>query len=183
MSSSSSSSSSSNSKPMLNAKRSGGGLQGLRPQPLSLPTASSASPPARPSKKPRVGDGDAGGSPGPVIIYEHTPKAVHVRPEEFRAVVQRLTGQQRSCHQHAVLPQIETAASVMMSSPAEEEIATATSHLVLALGQQEAPAPQLHNYFSVLPSPGPASDGGFLLSPGIFLFSPGTMQAIHKMIS
>ncbi|KAE8125234.1 hypothetical protein FH972_020067 [Carpinus fangiana] len=30
----------------------------------------------------------------PVIIYLQPPKVVHVRPEEFRATVQRLTGNQ-----------------------------------------------------------------------------------------
>ena len=54
------------------------GLRGPRPQPLKV-TASSSSKPASGSKK-------------PVIVYEHTPKVVHARPQEFMTVVQRLTG-------------------------------------------------------------------------------------------
>ena len=59
------------------------GLRGPRPQPLKVtasPTASSS------SSKP------ASGSKKPVIVYEHTPKVVHARPQEFMTVVQRLTG-------------------------------------------------------------------------------------------
>ncbi|TVU41474.1 hypothetical protein EJB05_14995, partial [Eragrostis curvula] len=166
----SSPSSSSSSMPVLKQKRGGGGLHGHRPQPLSLPITSAA----RPSKRPRVSDD----GPGPVIIYEDTPQAVHVRPDEFMAVVQRLTGQQQPDHL-----QIKTAAAppVMSTTLPEEETATAAADSVV-LTLRETKAPPVDYLSAVLPSPGPGS-AGFLLSPGIFLFSPATMQAIHELIS
>ncbi|CAL5076754.1 unnamed protein product [Urochloa decumbens] len=159
--------------PAPKAKRSSGsvvvGLHGPRPQPLSLPAA--ASPPPRPSKRPRVyGGGDDGAPPapaGPVIVYEHTPRVIHARPDEFKALVQRLTGR----------PATETTIA-----PPEEEAAAAADPLVLTLGKK-ASAPPLHDDTLALPSPGGGGLAGFLLSPGNFLFSPATMQALHELIS
>ncbi|TVU41473.1 hypothetical protein EJB05_14994 [Eragrostis curvula] len=146
-------------------------LQGHWPQPLSLPTTSAAAA-ARPSKRPRISDG----GPGPVIIYEHTPQAVRVRPDEFMAVVQRLTGQQQPDRL-----QTETAAPPVMSSTLlEEETVTTADAVVLTL--VETKAPPVDYLAAVLPSPGPGS-AGFLLSPGIVLLSPATLQAIHELIS
>ncbi|CAL5078437.1 unnamed protein product [Urochloa decumbens] len=142
-----------------------GGLHGPRPQPLSLPAAS----PPRPSKRPRVngGGGDDGAPPvaGPVIVYEHTPRVIHARPDEFKALVQRLTGRQQPA---AASPEEEAAA------------AGANDPLVLTLGKQAPPPPLDHT--PELPSPG-GGLAGFLLSPGSFLFSPATMQALHELIS
>ncbi|PVH63459.1 hypothetical protein PAHAL_2G032800 [Panicum hallii] len=160
-------------------KRSGvsGGLQGPRPQPLSLPAAAASS--ARPSKRPR-GDDGVGGGPGPVIVYEHTPRVIHARPDEFKALVQRLTGQQqRTTGDQEPVPLLPAAEPAPSSSHQEEETRTAAGDpLVLTLGQQ---APRLHDdRTSVgLLSPG----AGFLLSPGSLLFSPATMQAIQEFIS
>ncbi|KXG34439.1 hypothetical protein SORBI_3002G040900 [Sorghum bicolor] len=165
------------------AKRGIVSLQGPRPLPLSLPTTS----PPRPSKRPRVvvvnggGDDDnvrapqAAAAPGPVILYEHTPRVIHARPDEFKALVQRLTGRPQPTagrgdqdHQEAVLrPAVQPPSSQSQQDP-----------LVLTLGQQQVPLPP-----PVLPSPGGAAGGGFLLSPGSFLFSPATMQAIQELIS
>lgn len=52
-------------------------LQGPRPAPLTVSEGS-----RKIVKKP------------PVIVYLQSPKVIHVRPEEFRATVQRLTGNQ-----------------------------------------------------------------------------------------
>ncbi|CAL5091318.1 unnamed protein product [Urochloa decumbens] len=141
------------------------GLHGPRPQPLSLPAAAS---PPRPSKRPRVIGGDDGTPPapaGPVIVYEHTPRVIHARPDEFKALVQRLTGRQQPA---ATSPEEEAAA------------AGADDPLVLTLGKQAPPPPLDHT--PELPSPG-GGLAGFLLSPGSFLFSPATMQALHELIS
>ncbi|RLM84493.1 VQ motif-containing protein 8, chloroplastic [Panicum miliaceum] len=156
----------------------GGGLQGPRSRPLSLPAAAASS--ARPSKRPR-GDDGVGGGPGPVIVYEHTPRVIHARPDEFKALVQRLTGQQQRAtgDQEPVLllPAAEPAPS---SSQQEEETRTAAGDpLVLTLGQQAPPPPLDDRTSAGLLSPG----AGFLLSPGSLLFSPATMQAIQKLIS
>ncbi|KAF8732221.1 hypothetical protein HU200_016196 [Digitaria exilis] len=146
------------------------GLQGPRPQPLSLPSSATA----RPFKRPR-GDDDNGvaGAPGPVIVYEHTPKVIHVRPDEFKALVQRLTG--RPHHQQRVEPPATETTTTSSSTSAQEEEAGDT--LVLTLGKQEAPA--------LLPSPGGGglAAADFLFSPSSFLFSPTTMQAIQELIS
>lgn len=165
------------------AKRGIVSLQGPRPLPLSLPTTS----PPRSSKRPRVVVVNGGGdddnvrapqaAPGPVILYEHTPRVIHARPDEFKALVQRLTGRPQPTagrgdqdhHQEAVLrPAVPPPPSQSQQDP-----------LVLTLGQQQVPLPP-----PVLPSPaGGAAGGGFLLSPGSFLFSPATMQAIQELIS
>ncbi|KAF8714136.1 hypothetical protein HU200_028145 [Digitaria exilis] len=150
------------------AKRPAGiiGLHGPRPQPLSLPSSATA----RPSKRPR------GGAPGPVIVYEHTPKVIHVRPDEFKALVQRLTGRPHHHQQQQRVepPATETTTTSSSTSAQEEE---AGDTLVLTLGKQEAPA--------LLPSPGGGglAAGDFLFSPSSFLFSPTTMQAIQELIS
>ncbi|CAN6196926.1 unnamed protein product [Urochloa humidicola] len=149
------------------------GLHGPRPQPLSLPSAAS---PARPSKRPRFNGGGGGGDDiigappapaGPVIVYEHTPKVIHARPDEFKALVQRLTG--RSATETTI-------------APPEEKAAAAADPLVLTLGQQAPPPPVYDDHTPALPSPG-GGLAGFLLSPGSFLFSPATMQALHELIS
>ncbi|KAG2631757.1 hypothetical protein PVAP13_2NG045300 [Panicum virgatum] len=151
------------------------GVVGPRPQPLSLPAA-------LPSKRPRAsgGDGDAVRAPaGPVIVYEHTPRVVHARPDEFKALVQRLTGQQRATGDQEpvlLLPAAEPAPS--SSSSQEEERTAAGDTLVLTLGQQ-APPPLDDRTSAGLLSPG----AGFLLSPGSLLFSLATMQAIQELIS
>nr|CAB3451979.1 unnamed protein product [Digitaria exilis] len=160
------------------AKRPAGiiGLHGPRPQPLSLPSSATA----RPSKRPRGEDDDGvvagNGAPGPVIVYEHTPKVIHVRPDEFKALVQRLTGRPHHHQQQQRVepPATETTTTSSSTSAQEEE---AGDTLVLTLGKQEAPA--------LLPSPGGGglAAGDFLFSPSSFLFSPTTMQAIQELIS
>jgi MAP kinase substrate 1 len=49
-----------------------------------------------PGKRRRVAVVDGGGPRAtagpPVVVYEHTPKVIHARPDEFKALVQRLTG-------------------------------------------------------------------------------------------
>uniref|UniRef100_A0ACD5U9I0 Uncharacterized protein n=1 Tax=Avena sativa TaxID=4498 RepID=A0ACD5U9I0_AVESA len=144
-----SSSSSSSSK----AKRSSG-LQGPRPQPPSVST--------RPSKKPRLGGACA--PAGPVIVYERPPTVVYAGPDEFRSVVQSLTGQQPT------LPEPEA------TSGARDDGGTSTSaaaeDLVLTHGQQQQQ--QL--------APCAGDDASSLLSPSS-IFSPATMQAIRELIS
>ncbi|PAN44641.1 hypothetical protein GQ55_9G056700 [Panicum hallii var. hallii] len=129
------------------------GLRGPRPQPLKV-TASSSSKPASSSKK-------------PVIVYEHTPKVVHARPQEFMTVVQRLTGKPAPATSSSLPPPYVPGFS---PPPAAEE---GGDPLLLTLGQREAaPAPA-----PTLPSPMAAE---LLLSPG-FIFSPNTMQAIQEL--
>ncbi|VAH97759.1 unnamed protein product [Triticum turgidum subsp. durum] len=145
--------SSSSSKP----KRAGG-LQGARPQPLSLP-----------SKKPRVGGHAGSAGAGPVIVYERTPRVVHADPHDFMAVVQRLTGKQRS-------PEAASGARDGRASTS-----TAADALVLTLGQQRR-APCRHDHPAPSASPGTASSTS-PLSPSSFFLSPATMQAIRDLIS
>jgi hypothetical protein len=160
-----SSSSSSNSN--LKAKRSAG-LQGLRPQPLSLTTG--------PSKKPRVAGSCDGGPAVPVIIYERTPRIVHAGPDEFMSVVQRLTGQQQ--------PFSSTSGPEPTSGAWDDDgtsSSAAAEALVLALGQQRrVPCGDDHIHPGASTSPGAASS---LLSPSSFIFSPATMQAIRELIA
>ncbi|RLN33966.1 VQ motif-containing protein 8, chloroplastic [Panicum miliaceum] len=157
------------------------GLQGPRPQPLSLP----ATTPARPSKRPRASGGDGGDAArapaGPLIVYEHTPRVIHARPDEFKALVQRLTGQQQRAtgDQEPVLPLLPAAEPAPSSSQEEATRTAAGDPLVLTLAQQ-APPPLDDRWSAGLLSPGA---GAFLLSPGSFLFSPATMQAIQELIS
>uniref|UniRef100_A0A0E0AG16 VQ domain-containing protein n=1 Tax=Oryza glumipatula TaxID=40148 RepID=A0A0E0AG16_9ORYZ len=172
-----SSSSSSPSK----AKRPGGGsIQVPRPQPLIVsPAAAEAS---RPTKKPRVVAG--GGDMGPVIVYELTPRVVHAQPEEFRAIVQKLTGKPSTAT--ATAPSDPTA--TLPDLVAGGRAAAAADPLVLALGQQRQPAPpaiddnddddddhSAHPF--LLPYPAAAS----LLSPSSLFFSPTTMQALQEL--
>ncbi|KAM3231329.1 hypothetical protein ACQJBY_061479 [Aegilops geniculata] len=134
-----------------------GGLQGARPQPLSLP-----------SKKPCVG-GHAGPA-GPVIVYERTPRVVHADPHDFMAVVQKLTGKQRS-------PEAASGARDGRASTS-----TAADALVLTLGQEQRRAPCRHDHPAPCASPGTASSIS-PLSPSSFFLSPATMQAIRDLIS
>ncbi|CAM0905356.1 unnamed protein product [Alopecurus aequalis] len=157
------SSSSSNYK----AKRSIG-LQGPRPQPLSLTT--------QPSKKPRIVSSSDGGQVGPMIIYECTPRIIHAGPEEFMSIVQRLTGKQQSSSSTstaATLPESEATSGARDND--ETSTSAAAESLVLVLGQQQrAPCGDDHPGTSI--SPGAAAS---LLSPSSFIFSPATMQAIQ----
>ncbi|KAG2534684.1 protein MKS1-like [Panicum virgatum] len=136
------------------------GLRGPRPQPLKVtasPTASSS------SSKP------ASGSKKPVIVYEHTPKVVHARPQEFMTVVQRLTGKPAPATLSSSLPPY-----VQGFSPAAAVAEEGGDPLLLTLGQGQAAPPPAP---TTLPSPMAA---GLLLSPG-FIFSPNTMQAIQEL--
>lgn len=153
------------------------GIHGPRPQPLSLPAA------ARPSKRPRSDDG----APEPIIVYEHTPKVIHVRPDEFKALVQRLTGRQQQPMDPAVA---ETTTSAAASPQEEAATTTAGDPLVLTLVKKEPLRQQLEDHYTPvlqLPSPGAGPAGlaasDFLFSPGSFLFSPATMRAIQELIS
>ncbi|KAL5196898.1 hypothetical protein ABZP36_000410 [Zizania latifolia] len=174
-------SSTSPSSPSSKAKRPGGGiLQGPRPQPLivSAPSAETG-----PSKRPRV---SGGGDTGPVIVYELTPKVVHARPDEFMAVVQKLTGKQSTVpasvppqpSASTVAPLLHQAAGGRSGTAA----ASATDPLVLALGQEHRPAlPAIDGHPAVsLPPPSPAN-AAFLLSPTSLFLSPTTMQAIQEL--
>ncbi|KAM0924758.1 hypothetical protein ACQ4PT_004689 [Festuca glaucescens] len=133
-----------------------GGLRGPRPQALKV--TSLPPPSARPStKKSNATSGGAGTTP--VIVYEHTPKIVHARPDEFMTVVQRLTGK----------PPASSPAPPLLSydvhvAPVEEG-AGGGDHLLLTLGQHRAPP----------------MAAGQLMSPGGFFFSPNTMQSIQEL--
>ncbi|RLN40243.1 protein MKS1-like [Panicum miliaceum] len=140
------------------------GLRGPRPQPLKVTASSRGSSPtaASSSSKP------ASSSKKPVIVYEHTPKVVHARPQEFMTVVQRLTGKPAPATSSSSLPP-PYVPGFSPAAAAEES----GDPLLLTLGQCEAaPAPA-----PTLPSPMAA---GLLLSPG-FIFSPNTMQAIQEL--
>lgn len=41
-----------------------------------------------------------GENPGPVVMYMTSPKIIKVRPEEFKGLVQRLTGNQAYLNLH-----------------------------------------------------------------------------------
>lgn len=62
-------------------------LQGSRPAPLTVSKSSTK------IKKPIPGT-STGKFRSPVIVYLQSPKVIHVRPEEFMGMVQRLTGKQ-----------------------------------------------------------------------------------------
>ncbi|KAM0875031.1 hypothetical protein ACQ4PT_037033 [Festuca glaucescens] len=132
-----------------------GGLRGPRPQTLKV--SSSPPPTSRPSIKK---NNAAGGGAAPVIVYEHTPKIVHARPDEFKTVVQRLTGK----------PPASSPAPPLLSydvhvAPMEEGAGGGGDNLLLTLGQHRAPP----------------MTAGQLMSPGGFFFSPNTMQSIQEL--
>lgn len=58
-------------------------LQGPRPESLEV---------SRGSKSIKESGTDRVGGGGPVVVYLRSPKVVHVEPEQFMVVVQRLTG-------------------------------------------------------------------------------------------
>ncbi|KAE8690562.1 hypothetical protein F3Y22_tig00110895pilonHSYRG00842 [Hibiscus syriacus] len=72
-------------------------MQGPRPSPLKVSDSSSM------IKKPScnndirnriVGSSSSNKVINPVVIYTRSPKIIHVRPEEFMSLVQRLTGKE-----------------------------------------------------------------------------------------
>jgi hypothetical protein len=68
----------------------------------------------------------------PVIIYLQPPKVVHVRPEEFRATVQRLTGNQAPSS--STTP--TSVAEETVAAAAAEETMGAAMGIVSSEGQQ-----------------------------------------------
>jgi hypothetical protein len=170
------SSTSSSPPPPSKAKRRGC-IHGARPQPLIVSSAPAEA--SRPSKKPRVSGG--GGDTGPVIVYELTPRVVHVEQEEFMAVVQKLTGGKQQ----------PAAASTLTTLPAADQVAggdhaaaaaAAADPLVLTLGQQRqpAPAPAIDGDHPAAPPHSPPADA-FLLSPSSFFLSPTTMHSLQEL--
>ncbi|CAL4944772.1 unnamed protein product [Urochloa decumbens] len=138
------------------------GLRGPRPQPLKVSASS------RGSSPPTASASKSSSKKTPVIVYEHTPKVVHARPQEFMTVVQRLTGKPAPATSSSLPPYVP--AGFSPAAAAEE----GGDPLLLTLGQrQAAPAAAA----PTLPSPMAA---GLLLSPG-FIFSPNTMQAIQEL--
>ncbi|KAF0912108.1 hypothetical protein E2562_013004 [Oryza meyeriana var. granulata] len=142
-----------------------GGLRGPRPLPLKVTSSSASKPPKK--------------SAAPVIVYEHTPKVVHARPQEFMTVVQRLTGKPPVSSSSSSPPLMMPATSSVYAPAMVEEGAAAAcggDPLLLTLGQRQAvPAP-------VQPPamPSPMTAAGMLQSPG-FIFSPNTMQSIQEL--
>lgn len=138
---------------------------------------------SRPSKKPRVSGG--GGDTGPVIVYELTPRVVHVEQEEFMAVVQKLTGNRKlsTATAAAAAPVDSTVRSAddQMTAGGGAEITdtaaatVADDQLALAFGQQQhwpAPPPEIDD-----------DNSANLPSPGSFFLSPTTMQALQELAS
>lgn len=71
-------------------------LQGLRPSPLQVSHCSSM---IKKASHGNVGNRMNSSSSkviNPVVIYLRSPKIIHVRPEEFMSLVQRLTGKDSS---------------------------------------------------------------------------------------
>uniref|UniRef100_A0A0E0KJY7 VQ domain-containing protein n=1 Tax=Oryza punctata TaxID=4537 RepID=A0A0E0KJY7_ORYPU len=153
-----------------------GGLRGPRPLPLKVSSSSRGSSPSSSS----AAAGSKGASKkaaaaaaAPVIVYEHTPKVVHARPQEFMTVVQRLTGKP-SAPPPLVMPVYDAPAMVEQGGAAA---CGAGDPLLLTLGQRQAAAPALAQPPAV---PSPMMAAGMLLSPG-FIFSPNTMQSIQEL--
>ncbi|ONM27910.1 hypothetical protein ZEAMMB73_Zm00001d007911 [Zea mays] len=150
-------------------------LQGPRP----LPVPATTPPPCRPGKRRCVAVVDGGGPRAtagpPVVVYEHTPKVIHARPDEFKALVQRLTGRRAGGGGQA--PSLQRTGG------------SGGDPLVLTLGRQQqgqGPAVPLrdHHHHTQPAPPSPPSATGFLPSPGSFrLFSPATLQVIQELIS
>lgn len=63
-------------------------LQGPRPSPLRVSNASTT------IKKSSLVHNPNRSKVNPVVIYLRSPKIIHVRPEEFMSLVQRLTGKE-----------------------------------------------------------------------------------------
>ncbi|CAD6214920.1 unnamed protein product [Miscanthus lutarioriparius] len=142
-------------------KQAAGGLRGPRPLPLKVSSSSSSrgsSPPTTTSNKAP----STTTKKQPVIVYEHTPKVIHARPQEFMTVVQRLTGKP---------PAAPATASYVPSGSFSTAMAEegGGDPLLLMLGQRQA-APPATATTTLLPSPMAA---GMMMSPG-FIFSPNT---------
>lgn len=99
--------------------------------------------------------------PPPVVMYVHTPKIVHAAPHEFRALVQRLTGNSPSSSDPSPPPETgarrgDCGAGCDGSDP-----------LILTLGQRSGAG-------DAVPSP---------VSPGLFSCSPNTVQTFQGFSS
>ncbi|ONM10072.1 hypothetical protein Zm00014a_029638 [Zea mays] len=142
------------------------GLRGPRPLPLKVSSSSSSR-----GSSPAPTTASTTTTKKPVIVYEHTPKVIHARPQEFMTVVQRLTGKPPATT-------TTSSSSLPTISPATAEEGGAGDPLLLTLGQRRAaPAPPTTATTTQLSSPMTA---GTLLSPGI-IFSPNTMQTIQEL--
>ncbi|XP_030531737.1 protein MKS1-like [Rhodamnia argentea] len=87
-------------------------LQGPKPAELAVSKES-----AKIKKKARVTTTSR--SAAPVIVYLRSPKVIHVRPEEFMDVVQRLTGKNdQTAKGAALLSDVSPSSSLLwLSSP------------------------------------------------------------------
>ncbi|PWZ38527.1 hypothetical protein Zm00014a_035758 [Zea mays] len=174
------------------AKRGGVVVSLQGPTPLPVPATTPPPPPPRPGKRRCVAVADGGGPRAtagpPVVVYEHTPKVIHARPDEFKALVQRLTGRAGGGGdggQEATVLRPAAAAAPSLQRTG----GGGGDPLVLTLGRQQqgqGPAvPLIGDHHHTQPAPpSPPSATGFLLSPGSFrLFSPATLQVIQELIS
>uniref|UniRef100_A0A0E0P2B0 VQ domain-containing protein n=1 Tax=Oryza rufipogon TaxID=4529 RepID=A0A0E0P2B0_ORYRU len=148
-----------------------GGLRGPRPLPLKVSSSSSRG--SSPSSSASKGASKKAAA-APVIVYEHTPKVVHARPQEFMTVVQRLTGKPPAAPP-VMMPAYD--APAMVEQGAAAACGAGGDPLLLTLGQRQAAASAPAQPPAV---PSPMMAAGMLLSPG-FVFSPNTMQSIQEL--
>ncbi|KAF5473981.1 hypothetical protein F2P56_005926, partial [Juglans regia] len=99
-------------------------LQGSRPAPLAVSKSSTK------IKKPIPSTTTSTGKiRSPVIVYLQSPKVIHVRPEDFMGMVQRLTGKQASSSTVAAAADSHDTASYSSTScvrPADETMGMGT---------------------------------------------------------
>ncbi|KGN59247.1 hypothetical protein Csa_002000 [Cucumis sativus] len=71
-------------------------LRGPRPPPLTVNKSSSTNISKKSTKNNPLPISNQRHRRSPIIIYLRSPKVIHVRPEEFKSFVQRLTGNRSS---------------------------------------------------------------------------------------
>ncbi|KAG2686797.1 hypothetical protein I3760_09G023900 [Carya illinoinensis] len=92
-------------------------LQGPRPAALTVRKSSTK------IKKP-IPSTSTGKIRSPVIVYLQSPKVIHVRPEEFMGLVQRLTGKQAPSTVVAAADSHTSYSSTSCVRPADETMGT-----------------------------------------------------------
>lgn len=150
---------------------SGRSLQGPRPHPLKVSKDSwkAGKSPIMISSGGSSGDArdsSSGSRQSPMIVYLHSPKVIHAKPQEFMSVVQKLTGKEACDFQRTLASGSVSGLDLEKEMEGKRE-SVEEDPLLLTLGQ----SPSASAWIS-----GPSS----IISPGLFLSSPNLNSCLQE---
>ncbi|KAL0926451.1 hypothetical protein M5K25_002685 [Dendrobium thyrsiflorum] len=146
----------------------GKSLQGPRPHPLKVSKDSwkAGRPPVLIAGGSGSRDSSGGSRQSPMIVYLHSPKVIHAKPQEFMSVVQKLTG--KDANEFQTTPESGGASGLDLEKEMEgKKESVEEDPLLLTLGQSPSASTWI-------------SSSSSMISPGSFLPSPNLNSCLQE---